>query len=94
MPSADRKLELKVKTSMAQTASQVAVYAKGLIDSVAQQTISVPNTKIELLWCISIPLCFYKLVNYSRLPQQFCTKVGFIVLFIYSINKFKVQSSA
>jgi hypothetical protein len=31
MPSTDRKLELKAKTSVAQTASQVAVYAKGLI---------------------------------------------------------------
>jgi hypothetical protein len=30
MPSADRKLELKAKTSVAQTTSQVAVYAKGL----------------------------------------------------------------
>jgi hypothetical protein len=27
MPSTDRKLELKTKTSMAQTASQAAVYA-------------------------------------------------------------------
>jgi hypothetical protein len=30
MPSTDRKLELKAKTSMAQTTSQAAVYAKGL----------------------------------------------------------------
>jgi hypothetical protein len=30
VPSTDRKLELKAKTSMAQTASQAAVYAKGL----------------------------------------------------------------
>jgi hypothetical protein len=30
MPSTDRKLELKAKTSVAQTASQSAVYAKGL----------------------------------------------------------------
>jgi hypothetical protein len=30
MPSTDIKLELKAKTSMAQTASQAAVYAKGL----------------------------------------------------------------
>jgi hypothetical protein len=30
MPSTDRKLELEAKTSMAQTASQAAVYAKGL----------------------------------------------------------------
>jgi hypothetical protein len=30
MPSTDRKLELKAKTSMAQTASRAAVYAKGL----------------------------------------------------------------
>jgi capsule polysaccharide modification protein KpsS len=32
MPSTDRKLELKAKTSVAQTASQAAVYAKGLIN--------------------------------------------------------------
>jgi hypothetical protein len=31
MPSTDRKLELKAKTSVAQTALQAAVYAKGLI---------------------------------------------------------------
>jgi hypothetical protein len=31
MPSTDRKLELKAKTSVAQTTSQAAVYAKGLI---------------------------------------------------------------
>jgi hypothetical protein len=30
MPSSDRKLELKAKTSVAQTASQTAVYAEGL----------------------------------------------------------------
>jgi hypothetical protein len=30
MPSTDRKLELKAKTSMAQSASQAAVYAKGI----------------------------------------------------------------
>jgi hypothetical protein len=30
MPSTDRKLELTAKTSMAHTASQAAVYAKGL----------------------------------------------------------------
>jgi hypothetical protein len=32
MPSTDRKLELKAKTSVAQTASQAAVYARGLIE--------------------------------------------------------------
>jgi hypothetical protein len=30
MPSTDRKLELKAKTSVAQTGSQPFVYAKGL----------------------------------------------------------------
>jgi hypothetical protein len=30
MPSTDRKLEVKAKTLMAQTASQAAVYAEGL----------------------------------------------------------------
>jgi hypothetical protein len=34
MPSTDRKLELKAKTSVAQTGSQPYVYAKGLIGSV------------------------------------------------------------
>jgi hypothetical protein len=33
MPSTDRKLELKAKTSVAQTDSQPYVYAKGLIQS-------------------------------------------------------------
>jgi hypothetical protein len=33
MPSTDRKLELKSKISVAQTASQVAVYAKGQTQS-------------------------------------------------------------
>jgi hypothetical protein len=32
MPSTDRKLEVKAKTSMAQTASQAVVYAKGLTE--------------------------------------------------------------
>jgi hypothetical protein len=32
MPSTDRKLELKAKTSITQTASQAAVYAKGLME--------------------------------------------------------------
>jgi hypothetical protein len=32
MPSTDRKLELKAKTSVAQTGSQPYVYAKGLIE--------------------------------------------------------------
>jgi len=32
MPSTERRLELKEKTSMAQTARQAFVYAKGLID--------------------------------------------------------------
>jgi hypothetical protein len=31
MPSTDRHIELKAKTSMAQTASQAAVYVKGII---------------------------------------------------------------
>jgi hypothetical protein len=31
MPSTDRKLELKAKTSMTQTASQASVYAKGIM---------------------------------------------------------------
>jgi hypothetical protein len=33
MPSTDRKLELKAKTSVAQTDSQPYVYAKGLSDA-------------------------------------------------------------
>jgi hypothetical protein len=35
MPSTDRKLELKAKTSVAQTGSQLYVYAKGLISLVS-----------------------------------------------------------
>jgi phage terminase large subunit-like protein len=36
MPPTDRKLELKAKTSLAQTASQAAVYAKGLTQQETQ----------------------------------------------------------
>jgi hypothetical protein len=39
MPSTDRKLELKAKTSMAHTASQVAVYTKGLRYKAGQSTV-------------------------------------------------------
>jgi hypothetical protein len=47
MPSTDRKLELKAKTSMAQTASQAAVYAKGLKNS-QYKTTTGPNQYIKL----------------------------------------------
>jgi hypothetical protein len=36
MPSTDRKLELKAKTSVAQTDSQPYVYAKGLRNQIMQ----------------------------------------------------------
>jgi hypothetical protein len=55
MPFTDRKLELKAKTSMAQTASQVAVYAKGLMPlSKVEVTVSAiriisPKKKL-ILW--------------------------------------------
>jgi hypothetical protein len=39
MPSTDRKLELKAKTSLAQTTSQAAVYAKGLISEKIHQLV-------------------------------------------------------
>jgi hypothetical protein len=41
MPSTDRKLELKAKTSVAQTGSQPFVYAKGLI---------IPELQEENVW--------------------------------------------
>jgi hypothetical protein len=36
MPSTDRKLELKAKTSVAQTGSQPYAYAKGLIADLSE----------------------------------------------------------
>jgi hypothetical protein len=45
MPSTGRKLELKAKTSVAQTASQAAVYAKGLtlaLDGVGVNAMTQP----------------------------------------------------
>jgi hypothetical protein len=41
MPSTDRKLELKAKTSMAQTSSQATVYAKGLINPLPPNVIYI-----------------------------------------------------
>jgi hypothetical protein len=43
MPSTDRKLELKAKTSVAQTGLQPFVYAKGLKNEIKIQYISVPK---------------------------------------------------
>jgi hypothetical protein len=43
MPSTDRKLELKAKTSVAQITSQAAVYAKGLMVLHSTQWATVPS---------------------------------------------------
>jgi hypothetical protein len=47
MPSTDRKLELKAKTLVAQTASQAAVYAKGLILIIYWKKTGLLHTKIS-----------------------------------------------
>jgi hypothetical protein len=54
MPPTDRKLELKAKTSMAQTGSQAAVYAKGLINQRKKKYISVQGLEYaDICWkCI------------------------------------------
>jgi hypothetical protein len=49
MPSTDRKLELKAKTSVAQTASQAAVYAKGLRKEKALLICSFVSADVSLL---------------------------------------------
>jgi hypothetical protein len=48
MPSTDRKLELKAKTSMAQTASQAAVYAKGLMRQILTADFSKKILKFKI----------------------------------------------
>jgi hypothetical protein len=57
MPSTDRKLELKAKTSMAQTASQAAAYAKGLTTTLQIKTRSLSDatnligfSETEIYW--------------------------------------------
>jgi hypothetical protein len=47
MPYTDRKLELKAKTSMARTASQAAVYGKGLKWVITRQS-QTSGTAISL----------------------------------------------
>jgi len=51
MPSTDRRLELKEKTSMAQTAWQPVVYAKGIIKSRSNY-----NLNIDTISTYDIPL--------------------------------------
>jgi hypothetical protein len=46
MPSTDRKLELKAKTSLAQTGSQPFVSAKGLTTDVVQQQFTSTATSV------------------------------------------------
>ena len=63
MPSTDRRLELKEKTSMAQTVWQPVVYAKGIMKSR-----STYNLKIDTISTYDIPLdrSFLKLWNGIR----------------------------
>ena len=63
MPSTDRRLELKEKTSMAQTVWQLVVYAKGIMKSR-----STYNLKIDTISTYDIPLdrSFLKLWNGIR----------------------------
>ena len=51
MPSTDRRLELKEKTSMAQTVWQLVGYAKGIMKSR-----STYNLKIDTISTYDIPL--------------------------------------
>ena len=68
MPSTDRRLELKEKTSMAQTVWQPVVYVKGL----NQRWFTVFNT----LWLITIShnvlcLCVVLMINTFEYKEQF-----------------------
>jgi hypothetical protein len=55
MPSTDRKLELKAKTSVAQTASQAAVCAKGLNhDEGTAQSVHWQSTDNSSVKCINM----------------------------------------
>jgi hypothetical protein len=53
MPSTDRRLELKEKTSMAQTVSQLAVYADGTVSHTISRSIS--NLNIDTIYTYYIP---------------------------------------
>jgi hypothetical protein len=52
MPSTGRKLELKAKTSVAQTASQVAVYAKG--SNPVRADVSTALREISACFAVSV----------------------------------------
>jgi len=45
MPSTDRRLELKEKTSMAQNAWQAFVYASGLITEISALFVEIAGTQ-------------------------------------------------
>jgi hypothetical protein len=47
MPYTDRKIELKAKTSVAQTASQAAVYAKGLNGTINNHALTFKNNTVS-----------------------------------------------
>ena len=60
MPSTDRRLELKEKTSMAQTAGQAFVYAKGLRVknvSVRFNLSSHENRTVSVFACMGTAQC-------------------------------------
>jgi hypothetical protein len=72
MPSTDRKLELKAKTSVAQTGSQPFVYAKGLMNLKIPEDIEFTENKFSYLIYLQL-ISLYT----NRVGFDFTYPVGF-----------------
>jgi hypothetical protein len=77
MPSTDRKLELKAKTPMAQTASQAAVYAKGLISTATVTTIISTNM---------LPADLHSSRSYEKEQEGKCTSLFRAKAFLFLVT--------
>jgi hypothetical protein len=75
MPSADRKLELKAKRSVAQTSSQPFVYSKGLIDK--EEAFFKTNVCLRtLLVMIEVIPSICNILSYLRMVREINSLVG------------------
>jgi hypothetical protein len=91
MPSTDRKLELKAKTSVAQTGSQPYVYAKGL--NSWRKPIFHPTTVQHILLPLFIILLLlhnaYKisqLYKYSVITISYYNISEHLIMYLFGIN--------
>jgi hypothetical protein len=94
MPSTDRKLELKAKTSMAQTASQAAVYAKGLIEHFTWRSVCLFTwISVSTSWIFLKIYTLHSLCIGYKHYEFYCNRSKIKLTFLESAVPFRLYSA-